>query len=262
MSTPMKTRILGCGTSGGVPLIGHRWGNCNPQNPRNRRLRSSILLQSPTTTVLIDSSPDLRQQLLTANVGWVDAVLYTHIHADHVHGINDLVAMGRVHKKDIPLYGDKETLSMLRHSFDYAFKSNKNVAKIYRPYLTTHEMEAGAFTIGDIHIIPFEQKHGDSITWGFRMGEFAYSTDVNYLDKKAFAALEGIKIWVVDCLSEVPHETHAHLDLSLEWIERVKPARAYLTHLGITLDYDALLHKLPPHIKPAFDGLEVTFQGA
>lgn len=251
-----RVRILGCGTSGGIPVIGNRWFDCDPQNPKNRRLRASILVDHGGKKILVDSSPDLRQQLLTAEVDWVDAVLYTHNHADHVHGINDLVTMGRIHRKKIPIYANQETLTDLQNSFSYAFINPLDDYPLYTPYLDPHLISDEMIALGEgCDVKCFEQSHGPSISLGFRFGDFAYSTDTNHLSETAFRALEGVKVWVVDCLQYHVHETHSYLDQTLKWIERVGPEKAYLTHLGGYMDYDALCAKLPPHVRPAYDGL-------
>jgi len=253
----LRVTILGCGISGGIPMIGNRWGNCNPLNHKNRRLRSSALVEISSKKILIDTAPDLRAQLLEAQVDWVDAVLYTHIHADHTHGINDLCSLSRHYKKLIPVYGNVLTLEKLRHSFEYAFLSPEPTPPIYQPFLEPHIIAPPSFKIKDIPVICFEQDHGFSTSLGFRIGDFAYSTDVTYLSDQAFETLAGVKVWVVDCLRYEPHETHSHLEKTLGWINRLKPERAYLTHLGLEMDYDTLLGQLPPHVLPCHDGLEI-----
>lgn len=253
----IRVTILGCGISGGVPMVGNQWGNCNPQNPKNRRRRSSILLEINDKKILIDTSPDLRLQLLDANVDLVDAVLYTHSHADHTHGINDLAPIGRF-KKPIAVYGDALTLEKLHKSFEYAFYMPPPVPNIYRPFLMPYVIAPPSFMVADTHVICFDQDHGFSTSLGFRIGDFAYSTDVTQLSDSAFAALKGTKVWIVDCLRYEPHETHSHLEKSLGWINRINPERAYLTHLGLELDYDILQSQLPPHVMPCYDGMQIN----
>lgn len=252
----MKVTILGCGGSGGVPLIGDDWGACNPGNPKNRRLRVSILVESGDTTILVDTSPDLRQQALTVGLKNLDAVLFTHAHADHLNGIDDLRPMNRLLNRALDVYGSPQTIREIRDRFDYVFASIKPGAGFYKPCLMPHEV-TGPFAIGGVSIVPFEQDHGYSTTTGFRIGDMAYSTDVVDLPEEAFAALKGLKLWIVDCLRFEPHETHAHLDKALAWIERVKPQRAVLIHMNHAVDYDELAARLPPGVEPAFDFMTI-----
>lgn len=252
----MKITILGCGGSGGVPLIGNNWGLCDPNNPKNRRLRPSILVEDGDTAILVDSSPDMRQQLLSANVQKLDAVLYTHAHADHLHGIDDLRGINRIMQKAIPIYANRPTLDEIEKCFGYVLKLLPDGHGFYKPQLIPHEISGGSkIQIGPVDITAFEQDHGFMKTMGFRFGDFAYSTDVVNMPEEAFAALHGIKIWVVDCFIDEPHNTHSHLAKTLEWIERVKPDRAILTHMSARLDYEKLKKRLPAHVEPAFDGL-------
>jgi len=253
----MKVTVLGCGGSGGVPLINGNWGDCNPANPRNRRRRVSVLVEQGGTTILIDTSPDLRQQFLDAGVTRLDAVLYTHDHADHCHGIDELRAFG--HDRDgkpIPAYGTKETLRVLRQRFGYVFRQAKQGSSIlYRPLLEPRVLD-GPFTIAGIPIVPFEQDHGlGTYTTGFRLGRMAYSTDVVGLNDAAFAVLADLDLWIVDCLRYEPHLTHAHFDRTMAWIDYVRPKRAILTHLNHTLDYDDLASRCPAGVEPGYDGL-------
>lgn len=249
----MKVTILGCGTSGGVPIIGDRWGNCDPKNPKNERLRSSALLEMGDKKVLIDTSPDLRYQLLREKVPTIDAVLYTHAHADHTHGLNDLCLVSRFKEAEIPVYGDKPTLDALRQSFGYAFHNPDNAH--YQPFLTAHEIEYTPFEVFGRTVEPFEQDHGLIKSLGFKIGDFAYSTDVCALKPEVLDFLKGIDTWVVDCLRYEPHTTHSHLALTLEWIAYVKPRRAILTHLSPLLDYDTLCQELPAGVEPGYDRL-------
>lgn len=255
----MRITVLGCGGAGGVPLIGNQWGACDPNNPRNRRRRVSILVSEGGTNLLVDTSPDLRLQLLDAGIDNLDAVLYTHTHADHVHGIDELREINRLHRKVIDIYADAKTLQTLHERFAYVF--NPPMAKggefrYYKPCLEGHEITPGKpFSVGGIEILPFEQDHGFMTSLGFRFGDMAYSTDVAELPETAFAALEGVKVWVVSCLRLEPHPTHAHFERVLGWIDRVKPERAVLTHMSLTLDYDTLAAMCPEGVEPAHDGL-------
>ncbi len=246
----MRVTILGCGTSGGVPSITGYWGACDPDEPKNTRTRASVLVEAAGQTILIDTSPDLRVQCLRSAVSRVDAVLYTHDHADHVHGIDDLrflsVAMGA----KIPVFADGETLATLRARFPYIFRQVRHYPAICR----AREI-SGPFSVGAVRVLPFEQRHGAGLSLGFRIGDFAYSTDVNGLSETAFDVLDGVKLWVVDALRYAPHPTHAHLDMTLDWINRVRPERAVLTHMGWEMDYTTLKSRLPQGVEPGFDGL-------
>jgi phosphoribosyl 1,2-cyclic phosphate phosphodiesterase len=237
-----------------VPLIGNDWGACNPDNPRNRRLRVSILVEKGQTRLLVDTSPDLRQQLLAADVARLEAVLFTHAHADHVNGIDDLRAVNRRIRAPLDIYGSAETIQDLRRRFDYVFEGVRPGHGYYKPVLVPHEA-TGPFTVGEIDVVPFEQDHGFSATTGFRFGPVGYSTDVVRLSETALALLEGMELWIVDCLRYEPHETHSNLETALGWIDRVKPRRTVLTHMNYTVDYDDLAARLPAGVVPAHDGM-------
>lgn len=252
----MRVKILGCGASGGVPLITGKWGVCDPQNPKNRRRRASIAVEKKNTTLLVDTSPDLREQCLSANIQKIDAVLYTHDHADHTHGIDDLRPFLYTQNTLTPLYGNEETIHFLTTRFRYAFPIVDNPPDIYRPFVTAHIIN-GSFAVGDIAITPFVQNHGYSTSMGYRLEKIAYSTDVVALDEEAFAILEGIDTWIVDCIALDQRPTHSHLAQTLGWIERVKPRQAYLTHMSPLIDYGELLKLLPRGVEPAYDGLVI-----
>ncbi|HEY1503838.1 MAG TPA: MBL fold metallo-hydrolase [Stellaceae bacterium] len=253
----MRITMLGCGPSWGVPRIGNDWGACDPKNPKNRRTRCSLLIEDGGQTVLIDTPPDLRQQLLTAEISRIDAVLFTHAHADHSHGIDDLRSVNRLVGKPLPIYTDPHTMSELQARFRYIFTPVDTTAtSFYKPAIEPHTV-AGLFTAAGMTIVPFEQDHGFSKTTGFRFGRAAYSTDVTALDDAAFAALAGVELWIVDCIRQTPHPTHSHLERTLGWIERVKPARAILTHMDETLDYETLRQALPAGVEPGYDGLVI-----
>jgi phosphoribosyl 1,2-cyclic phosphate phosphodiesterase len=254
----MKVTILGCGGSNGVPLIGGSWGLCDPKNPRNKRLRASILVEDTDARLLVDSSPDLRAQLLASGSGWLDAVLYTHGHADHVHGIDDLRMVNVIRGSPIDAYCDETTREVISSRFAYALAPPDHGAAegFYRPCLAM-QLIRDAFHVKTIDIKPFEQDHGASRTIGFRFGPIAYSTDVVSLNEEAFSVLEGVKVWIVDCLRFAPHQTHSWFDRTLGWIERVKPERAILTHMNQSMDYDAVSACCPPQVEPAYDGLVI-----
>ncbi len=255
----MKVTVLGCGGSGGVPMIGGVWGACNPANPKNRRRRVSVLVQTQGKNILIDCGPDLREQLIDVEMTHLDAVLLTHTHSDHVQGIDDLRKLFFLnHNTPIPLYGAAKDLAELKQRFAYAFRPFRYEVVEQEPLQPV--VIEGAFSVAGIPVTPIVQDHGhhNSTSLGFRIGDFAYSTDVNKLDEAAFAALAGVKVWVVDCLREAPHPAHSHLAQTLGWIARVQPQQAYLTHMDISLDYDTLLAKCPPGVAPAHDGLEIS----
>ncbi len=254
----MRVTVLGCGGSGGVPMIGGAdgagaWGDCDPAEPRNRRTRSSILVESGGATILIDTSPDLRAQLLRARVADVTAVLFTHGHADHVHGIDELRAVKWHRGAEIDAYGTAPTMADLERRFSYVFKGSGFYEATARPHIFD-----GPFKVDNVTVQPFEQGHGDEKTIGYRIGNMAYSTDVVSLDEAAFAVLDGIELWIVDCLRMTPHPTHAHFDLTLEWIGRVKPRQSILTHLSTGMDYQTLAALCPPGVEPGYDGMTVN----
>ncbi|MBI1777567.1 MAG: MBL fold metallo-hydrolase [Proteobacteria bacterium] len=249
----MRVTILGCGSSGGVPLVGDQWGNCDPKNPKNRRLRVSILVEEGDTKVLVDTSPDLREQLLRVGVGRLDGVVYTHGHADHLHGIDDLRGVNQMMRTHLDIWATEATLETIRQRFGYVFKE-VGTDFFYKPVLVPRVID-GAFEIGSVAVVPFRQDHGYSETLGLRFGRIAYSTDVHRLDEAAYVALAGIDTWIVDCVREEPHPTHSHLAQTLEWIRRVQPRRAVLTHMGQWLDYEELRAKLPPGVEPGYDGM-------
>jgi len=255
----MKVTILGCGGSGGVPLAdgtpGGNWGTCNPRNPRNRRRRCSILLEVQGRSILIDTSPDLRSQLLDNKVGRIDAVLFTHLHADHLHGLDELRAMSNAAGRSIPAFIPARDHGELIRRFDYAFASSHRWSELYPAIYDDHPIEDGAFMLLDLDARAFAQNHGNVTSTGYRIDSIGYSTDAKSLNDAAFAALEGVDLWIVDCLRLKPHPTHSHLERTLQWIERVQPKRAILTHLNQSLDYEELRKLCPPGVEPAFDGL-------
>ncbi|HEY5598556.1 MAG TPA: MBL fold metallo-hydrolase [Kiloniellales bacterium] len=260
----MKVTILGCGGSGGVPYVdgtpGGNWGACDPANPRNRRRRVSILVESAGTTVLVDTSPDLRAQFFDAEVRHLDAVVFTHAHADHAHGLDEL--RGFMHARGAPIdaYMDAETRRALTTRFDYAFASSCDPKSLYRPVFQDRVLD-GPARIGALEVVPFIQGHGTENTLGLRFGPVAYSTDVVALDEPAFAALAGVQVWIVDCLRDRPHPTHSHVAQTLNWITRVKPARGILTHMNHQLDYEDLRRRCPSGVEPAYDGMVIDIEG-
>ena len=261
----LKVTILGCGSSGGVPRPALGWGVCDPNNPKNRRRRTSLLVERRNgrgvTRVLVDTSPDLREQLLAANVDWLNAVLYTHEHADHTHGIDDLRAMVLHQRQRIDIYVDERTSQTLHERFGYCFVTPPGSE--YPPIVTEHRLMPGrGLTIdgegGAISVLPVLQEHGDISSLGFRFGGLSYSCDLSGLPDESVAALAGTDTWIVDALRYRPHPSHLSVDEALGWIDRIKPRRAILTNLHSDLDYEALRVRLPAHVEPAFDGLNLT----
>ncbi|NPD13681.1 MBL fold metallo-hydrolase [Xinfangfangia sp. D13-10-4-6] len=263
MST-LRFTILGCGSSGGVPRIGGFWGDCDPAQPKNRRRRCSMLVErvgdAGTTRVLIDTGPDLREQLLDAGVGSLDAVIYTHSHADHVHGLDDLRQVVLNMQRRLPVWADGPTQEALISRFGYAFVQPADSA--YPPILEMNSIK-GTVTIdgagGRLDFTPFTAGHGTIDALGFRIGPLAYLPDAVSLPEATWPLLEGLDCWVVDALRHQPHPTHAHLAMTLDWIARARPSRAVLTNMHLDMDYDSLLTTLPPHIRPAFDGMVIEY---
>lgn len=250
----MRVTILGCGTAGGVPQIGNKWGACDPEEPRNRRLRPSVLVEQGDARLLVDASPDLRVQALNAGFDRLDAVLFTHAHADHANGIDDLRYVALSMGRRIDAFADASTLRDLETRFAYVFRQADE--KLYPPIVMGREIE-GPFEVAGVPVVPFTQTHGPIDTLGFRFGPIAYSTDVVAMPEAAFAALEGVEVWIVDALSPKPHPTHSHLEQTLEWIERVSPARAILTHMNVSMDYATVARQTPDHVEPAYDGMVI-----
>jgi phosphoribosyl 1,2-cyclic phosphate phosphodiesterase len=256
--------LLGCGSSGGVPRVAQGWGACDPTNPRNNRRRCSALLEKSgadgRTLVLIDTSPDLRWQLIDAGVAHLDGVLISHPHADHMHGIDDLRPLAIVMRKRIEIYMDEITSAELRAKFSYIFASPPGSS--YPPIGREHRLTAGAVcgisgAGGLIGATPFELEHGDISALGFRIGALAYTPDLNGIPDASLPFLEGLDVWIVDALRYAPHPSHFSLDEALSWIERMRPRRAILTNLHTDLDYEALRRRLPNNVEPAYDGMRV-----
>lgn len=260
----LRFTILGCGSSGGVPRIGNRWGSCDPGNPRNRRQRCSLLVQlineDQRTQVLIDSSPDLRMQLLGAGVGDLDGVAYTHAHADHVNGLDDLRAIYLNRGRRIPVWADAGTTESLLSRFGYAFESEAGSG--YPPILRLNGLDGPVAVdgeAGEILLEPFAVWHGPIPSLGFRIGPLAYLPDVSDMTDDAWQCVDRIDCWIVDALRRAPHPSHSHFTQTLEWIERARPKRAILTNLHIDLDYETIAAESPDNVEPAYDGMTIDY---
>ncbi|MGS4883956.1 MBL fold metallo-hydrolase [Roseibium sp. MB-4] len=265
----VRLTILGCGSSGGVPRIGNDWGKCDPKEAKNRRRRCSLLVEkfgdNGCTTVLIDTGPDLRDQLLDADVQRMDAVLYTHAHADHLHGIDDLRAFMVRDRRRIPVYMDTPTFDKAMAAFGYCFETPKGSS--YPPILDRHGMTAGMPVVidgpgGEIEFLPIEVTHGEINALGFRIGNSAYVPDVSDITPESFDLLTGLDLLILDCLRRNPHPSHFNLDDALSWTKDLAPKKAIFTNLHNDLDYETLKAELPDGIEPAFDGLQVLIDGA
>ena len=260
----MKITILGCGSSGGVPRLGGHWGACDPANPKNARRRCSILVEritkDGTTSVLIDTSPDLRSQPLDAGVSRLDAVLYTHSHADHVHGIDDLRMIVISMRKRLQVWADAPTTAALLDRFSYVFVQPEGSS--YPPILDLNPIEDDV-TIdgpgGALTFTPFLVNHGGMDALGFRVNDVAYLPDVATIPDPVWPHLENLRCWIVDALRRDPHPTHSHLAQTLNWIKAMAPETAVLTNMHNDLDYETLADETPDHIQPAYDGLTLTF---
>jgi phosphoribosyl 1,2-cyclic phosphate phosphodiesterase len=255
----VKIRILGCGTSFGVPRIGNDWGECDPNEPRNRRTRSSILIESGGKRLLVDCGPDLREQLLAVDVATLDGVIVTHDHADHCHGIDELRAVEHTLRRPVPLYARASVLEGLQKRFSYIF-SNRS---FYRAVAEPVEL-ADTLDFGDAAIRFVDQPHGGITSLGMRIGEngqsAVYSIDFNELTDEMRALYQDADVWISDCLSRRPHPTHTHLDAVLGWAGELNVRQVYLSHLNNSMDYRTLLDELPDWAAPAHDGLEVVLE--
>ena len=263
----MRFTILGCGSSGGVPRLGGHWGDCDPEDPRNRRRRCSLLVErtgaAGTTRVLVDTSPDMRQQLLDAGVGALDAVLWTHPHADHVHGIDDLRMIVFNARRMLDAYADEATFAALRSRFAYAFATPPGSS--YPPILTRHPLD-GPVTVagagGPVTLAPIPVGHGDMPALGVRVGGLAYMPDVKTIPDAVLPMLEGLDVWILDALRRTAHPSHLSLPEALDWIARMAPARAVLTNMHVDLDWATVDAETPAHVTPAHDGMVVELPDA
>lgn len=258
--------ILGCGSSGGVPRIGMNWGACDPNNAKNRRLRCSALIERTgsggRTSVLIDTSPDFREQILSTRLTALDGVLYTHDHADHTHGIDDLRMVAFAMKRRVDVYFNKATGDSLKSRFAYCFETPPGSS--YMPMLNGHEIDGvGPVVIpgggGPITAQPIAQWHGSIQSLGYRVSNLAYSPDINDIPMSSIPLLEGLDVWIVDALRHMGHESHFSVKQALMWAERLKPKRTILTHMTSELDYETLARELPDGVEPAYDGMMINF---
>ena len=250
----MKVRVLGCGMSAGVPSLQDGWGSCNPDNPKNKRSRSSILLEKDGFHLLIDASPEVRLQLIDAGYPKIDAVLLTHMHADHVGGMDDLRCF--TWEKSLPVFINKQEIKEFKYRLNYVFEVSEN-NKEFVPKFDLFPIEKEKkFQIGPFSIYPITQNHGPCESLGVRIGNFSYNTDVIKLQEDGFESLKGIETLILGCSSTKKTKKHLDLKTAIQWIERIKPKKAYLTHMGADMDYETLKRILPPHIEPAYDGLE------
>lgn len=263
MPDRIRLTILGCGSSPGTPRITGDWGNCDPDNPRNRRLRAAAMVEriaadGGVTRVVVDTGPDFREQMIAAGVSDIDAVIYTHPHADHIHGIDDLRGFSLARRALTDVYADRPTLERLKDSFGYCFETppGSNYPPILRAHQISHEEPV---TIegqgGPLTFIPLPQIHGDILSLGFRIGDIAYCSDVSDFPPATVPLLDDLDVLVIDALQYKPHPSHLSLAETLEWIERLKPRRALLTHMHIPLDYATVNAGTPPHVEPAYDGM-------
>jgi phosphoribosyl 1,2-cyclic phosphate phosphodiesterase len=263
-----RLTFLGTGSSGGVPRVGNHWGACDRSNPKNRRRRCAVLVErfskSGRTTVLVDTPCDIREQLLDHQIEQIDGVLYTHDHADHTHGIDDLRVFAQTSRRRVNVYMDEATWETLLVRFRYCFETKPGSG--YPPILERHALEPGKPVVidgagGPITALPILQDHGVMPSLGFRFGGLAYSPDIVDVPAQSIPLLMGLDTWIVDALRPIPHPCHFSVKQALAWIERLGAPHAILTHLHVDLDYNALKRDLPPHVEPAYDGMTVTFKG-
>jgi len=252
----MKVTVLGSGSSGGVPLIGNYWGECDPNNKKNTRMRVSVSVELKNgKTIIIDTSPDLRVQALNNKMKNIDAVLWTHAHADHANGIDDLRQFLWTKKEELPVYGSLDTINSLKKRFDYVFSKKNNY---FQPPLDVNILNQGKFNVCGENAYAFNQIHGNDITFGYRIDKFAYSTDVKEFPSESEQYLYDLDLWIVDCVRFEPHYSHSHYEQTISWINKYKPKKAILTHLGAWLDYHKLLKLCPKNVFPAYDGLIIN----
>lgn len=256
----VKLTVLGCGNSAGTPTIGNYWGNCDPDNPKNRRTRASIAVQSDQTTLVIDTGADFKEQVNRANITRFDAILYTHAHADHIAGMDELRVVRNRTKQMVEIYGNQATIDELRERFNYMFVEKARIyPKVFNDHIITDEQLGQPMTIGDIEFTPFGQDHGTMQSLGFRFGDIAYSTDMVDLDQDALETLKGVKTWIVDAAGYKMEKNVVHCTLRDLYAlnDIVQAERVYITHLTPLMDYETLLRETPDGYEPAYDGLSI-----
>lgn len=265
MGDRLRFTLLGCGSSPGTPRITGDWGNCDPANPKNRRSRAAAMVEriaenGERTTIVIDTGPDFRAQMLAASVTHIDAVIYTHPHADHIHGLDDLRSYVLEQRHRIPIYADDNTLLRLKQGFGYCFETP--LGSSYPPILKSNLIDhLTPLTIdgrgGSIRLLPLTQQHGDILSLGFRIGALAYCPDVSGFPNVTVAQLHGLDWLIIDALQYRPHPSHFSLSEALDWIDRLKPKHAALTHMHVPLDYDTVNRETPDHVEPGYDGMVI-----
>ena len=253
----MKVRILGCGTSSGVPRVGNDWGSCDPTNARNRRRRVSILVSHEKAKILVDTGPDLREQLLDAEVSGVDGVIWTHDHADHCHGIDDLRQLFHARGRPVTAYARQDSLDVIMNRFGYAFDGKSGYPAVVEGNLLPDHLNLGGISVQTV-----DQPHGNITSAGLRFDAggktIVYATDFHELTEQMAVRYEGADLWIVDALRRRPHPSHPHLSQVLEWVVQLQPKRTLLTHLDNSMDYDTLMAELPAGVEPAYDGMEIA----
>lgn len=264
MGDVLRLTILGCGSSPGTPRITGDWGDCDPANPRNRRLRASALVEriasGGVTRVVIDTGPDFRTQMIAAGIRRLDAAVYTHSHADHIHGVDDLRGYVLEQRRLMPVYADRPTMARLHDGFGYCFETppGSSYPPILKPHIVVHDQP---FTIagegGPLTFDPLPQIHGDIVSLGFRVGGIAYCPDVSDFPTETADRLAGLDVLIIDALQYRPHPSHLSLGQALEWIERLRPRRAVLTHMHVPLDYAKVMRETPAQVEPAYDGMAI-----
>lgn len=255
----MKITILGCGWSMGVPVIGCSCHVCTSDDPKNKRTRVSVLVQVNGKNILIDTSPEMRQQLVQNSISHIDAILFTHDHGDHINGFDDVRRLNILQQEVMPIYSNQPTLESIKSRFPHGFREFSKEWGWYHLYAAPHPLEPGIpFEVAGVNCVAFAQPHGKYTSLGFRMGDFAYSTDLHALSDEMRAQLQGLKLWVVDAQGHTPSRTHSTVETTLEWIRELKPERAILTHMGDELEYNQLKSTLPKGVEPAYDGIEIS----
>ncbi len=259
----MRLTILGSGGSTGVPAVGIGWGKCDPENPKNNRTRPSVLVENNGTAILVDTAPDMREQMLVNNITRIDGLLLSHSHADHLHGLDDIRGLNKAMNLPIDLYTSQTTLKDVEKRFGYTLEAlhvdeANPIVHYYKPVLIPHVISGGeTVSIKSIDVEIMDQDHGYSRSLGFRFGPIAYTTDLKYLSEEAMDILDGVHTWIIGAPVSFVHPTHIHVDGALEWIKSIKPQRAIISHLGIGLDYETLLNDLPDRVEPAYDGMVI-----